>query len=104
MTAVPERLAAAVERAWAVHAPSAAAQVALLQDLLVELRDGTGVRADRTTAAWAAHQLAGCLGSFGREGSSEARELELLLRRPGAVDPADVERCVRVLADAVGRP
>ena len=88
-------------RMWAELAPVAVARVEVLEAYCAALGAGRDGLELRTSAAGAAHQLAGALGSYGRPGSDEAGELELVLRGSAPCDPALVRRHVTALRAAV---
>ena len=94
-------LAAVLARMWADLAPVAVARVDVVEAYSAALSAGQEDADLRISAAGAAHQLAGALGSYGRPGSDEAAELELLLRGRGPCDATLVRRHATALRAAV---
>lgn len=86
---------------WAALAPVAVARVDVLEAYSAALSAGRDDPELRISAAGAAHQLAGALGSYGRSGSDEAAELELVLRGRGPCEPELVRRHATALRAAV---
>jgi HPt (histidine-containing phosphotransfer) domain-containing protein len=80
---------------WERFRPLAHERLALLDEATAAAEAGTLTPELRERGASAAHKLAGSLGSFGREGSDEAKRAELLLAGPA--DPA----ALRALVDAL---
>lgn len=101
VTGGPPDLGLAVARMWALYAPAAVARVAVLRTYAGRLAAGTAGTQDRSAAAWAAHQLAGSLTTFGRPGSAEAAAVEVLLDGRGPVTAEDLQPYLSRLEQAV---
>jgi HPt (histidine-containing phosphotransfer) domain-containing protein len=70
-----------VEQLWVKFAPVIAERLSAIETLLDVLESGQKASPDEiSNARYAAHNLAGALGSYGRpEGSTVAREIQFLL-------------------------
>ena len=90
---------ALVARLWQRYAGVAAERVAVLEQLVDAVANGTASVEQLHDARTAAHKLSGALGTYGRPGSEVARELEGLLS--GGVDLGDVPALVAALRRCV---
>ncbi len=93
---------ALIARMWQRYAAVAAERVAVLERTSGALATGTASADERRAALTAAHKLSGALGTYGRAGSEQARELEQLLAEGG--DLSRVPVLVAALRQSVGEP
>lgn len=88
-------------RMWAGFADLARSRVDALEAYARAYAAGDDDPALRAEARSAAHKLAGALGSYGRAGSDEASQLDLLLRDGSRRDPDEVTALVAALRRSV---
>jgi hypothetical protein len=98
-----------LDEMWAKFSPIARQRVDDLERYVAAAQSGEPGEDLREAAEWAAHKLAGSLGSFRHAGSAEAAVAERLVRTHEPVDDlAPVVRALRALVDAPsadeGRP
>jgi len=92
----PQKMREMLAGIWERHKPEMDERLALLERASHVLGNRDLTPQERSDAVYAAHKLAGALGTFGRaEGSAIARSLERCLEGGG---PPDSE-----ISDAIGR-
>jgi HPt (histidine-containing phosphotransfer) domain-containing protein len=98
MTDKAEQLRAGLTAIWARSLPHIRAQLDVLDQMAIALREGTLTPELRGEGEREAHRLAGSGGSFGfHEASRIARELEHMLHGTGALDARAVSERVVAL-------
>ncbi len=94
-----EKLQELLGRLWEEHRPEVLARVEKLASLASSVRDGTVNLEQRKQARSAAHNLAGALGTFGRQqGTETARKLERILSGDDALE-GHIETIEQAIAD-----
>lgn len=91
-------LSAALGSLWTKFLPEMTARLSIIESAAASLAAASLTPSQQHAAASAAHKLAGVLGTFGlAQGTTLARELELIYSRQNAPDSA---LCARLTAAA----
>jgi HPt (histidine-containing phosphotransfer) domain-containing protein len=95
----PPPLAAALDRLWTQFLPQFQERITILEKAAAALADGTLSAGQREEAHYAAHKLAGVLGTFGLdEGTALAREAEAVYASGQEIGPGAAARLAQITA------
>jgi hypothetical protein len=95
----PPPLAAALDRLWTQFLPQFEERITVLENSAAALANGTLSAGQREEAHYAAHKLAGVLGTFGLvEGTDLAREAEVVYAGAREIDPGTALRLTQISA------